>query len=75
MTMLKKKKTPNWGDVQTLAILLGFRQHGWDPLTTVGREINALIKSVPDILDDVQLWFSTGDGGTKTNNNQLYAHY
>jgi len=74
--MPPKKTTPKrWGDEHKQAILTGFRDHGWNPEEQSGVKINALIKSVPELLAILQPFFSINEGGTKTSNNQLYEHF
>jgi len=63
------------GRGREIAIIKGFNELGWDPAETDGKKIKSTIQSDPETFALLQHYFSTSDGGTKSNNNQLYSHY
>ena len=69
------KKQVSWKPEHAQALLKGFREHGWDPNETSGKTINATIRSVPSIYDDLKDFFSKSEAGMRPNNNGLYGHY
>jgi hypothetical protein len=64
---LKKKAT--WTPEHAAKLQAGFRDHNWDPDVKDGKEINKIIKSVPEIFAVLKPFFSESEGGTRRTNN------
>lgn len=75
IAMPPKKQQVQWSEEHKEALLKGFRDYQWDPACEDGATINKIIKSVPELFKVLQPFFSTAQGGTKSNNNQIYQHY
>jgi len=71
----KKQKATTFGSEHKEALQRGFKEFGWDPYETEGRNIKRIIESTPELLVILKPLFGTSDGGTKANNNSLYGHY
>jgi hypothetical protein len=74
--MPPRKKLMTWKPEHASLLQSGFTLHNWDPEATEGRAINNIIKSSLEIFDKLKpFFFSVAEGGEKSNNNQIYAHY